>query len=84
MRGRWLMELSAEMMTILEKINFKSKKELLCKLERLYFEALESSMKGKIEIVQILFMTLKQVNQTKESELLDYKKYFNTKQKRKN
>lgn len=77
------MMLSGEMMSILDHIDFSSKRELMSTLTRLYNEVVGSSMKGKSEILQILMLAMQQTYLSDEQELLNYKKYSNKKKGRK-
>lgn len=75
------MILSGEMMSILENIEFESKQELLLKLKKLRFETKNLSSNSKQEILQILTIAIQQIYYADERQIVNYKKFINSRKR---
>lgn len=75
------MILSGEMMSILENFEFESKQELLSKLKKLRFETKSLSSTSKQEILQILTIAIQQIYYADEKQIVNYKKFINSRKR---
>ena len=70
------MLMSGELMSVIDSIDFNTKDELLKKLREMRDSTVKFSPKKRVVIKQIIGISIQQVYFTKESELLNYKKYL--------